>query len=885
MRMQVRDERAKTAKKTTVPAETPTANGSAGDPASPAPLPVAPAASSWFVIECDLDTLKRIEELATLSSPFAGSSGPGVGILLGSYTEERLCISGFEPIGAEPAQRGVPHTGQTAEAAFAERIRFYASRSDGRSAGVVGWYRTQPEGSPEFRTDDQKVHARYFPEPWHVALIVSPNENDSADAAFFFAGSTKAAGPAFGEKPFVLDLETLRQMETEVVPGTQDNTQWGQETGGLLLGSHTANRLQARGLDPIECSHAFGPSFELTGAEFDKVEESIRQLDREGRTTGNQVVGWYQSHVRGGLEMAQTAIDLHQRFFLEPWQFAVVLRPYANGTADAAFFFRQGRTMASRKATPSSRLAKKTVKTREPKYWKSTDIPTPVDPPVPVVLPTVAAAMAPVVQVPTPELRPEPKPEPPKAEVPKPELKTAPKPDLRLETVASTAVQPANKAAEEVKPARPVLETQVPSEWLRQIEREYEQVVEHRPKSGAWKVWAVLAALVLASLGTLGFLRMRYLPQPAPMAKAAVLPVEAIARDGHVELRWDPKSIGDANKGVLDIGEAGHSIEMPLTRDALLIGSYAYPSLSDVTAFHLRITHPDGHISEGSAKYVGTAPPVERAAEVPAEPDGGAPPGGTKEPAAEAVKAEKTDPAAAQKKKDEDAKKEQEAARKSIEEAERKVREEVAAKKAAGDKAIADKAIADKAAADKAAADQAAADKAAADRATAERAAAERASAERAAAERAAAARAAAAQVQASQQLAASKPVPPPAQPAAPAPKQNPAIGGRWTLQPGSLSRSPATPSAVDISVAENGGTVSGTLEARYKAGSKSEKMNIRFSGKMTNGVARFPWVDKDGKRGEIEFVKVPNAPNMVEVVWYGSDAKQVFNEIVRKAQ
>lgn len=122
---------------------------------------------------------------------------------------------------------------------------------------------------------------------------------------------------------------------------------------------------------------------------------------------------------------------------------------------------------------------------------------------------------------------------------------------------------------------------------------------------------------------------------------------------------------------------------------------------------------------------------------------------------------------------------------------------------------------------------------------------------------------------------------------AAPAPaKAQMQIAGHWSLQPGSISRSPAVPEAVSIDIVsvDNNGACQGNLEARYKSGGKKEKLTLSFSGRIVNGVARFPWRSQDGRSGEIEFIRVPNSPNSVEVVWYGAGAKQVFDEVVKKS-
>jgi len=85
--------------------------------------------------------------------------------------------------------------------------------------------------------------------------------------------------------------------------------------------------------------------------------------------------------------------------------------------------------------------------------------------------------------------------------------------------------------------------------------------------------------------------------------------------------------------------------------------------------------------------------------------------------------------------------------------------------------------------------------------------------------------------------------------------------------------------------VVDSNGWYQGTLDAQYRSGSKKERTIFTFGGRIAaNGVARFPWTSSDGRRGQIEFVRVPGAQGALEVVWYGADVKRVFDEIVRKS-
>jgi hypothetical protein len=57
--------------------------------------------------------------------------------------------------------------------------------------------------------------------------------------------------------------------------------------------------------------------------------------------TDRQPVGWYHSHTRSEIFLSETDQDIHQRFFPEPWQVALVLKPHTFEPTRGGFFFRE----------------------------------------------------------------------------------------------------------------------------------------------------------------------------------------------------------------------------------------------------------------------------------------------------------------------------------------------------------------------------------------------------------------------------------------------------------------------------------------------------------------------------------------------------------------
>jgi hypothetical protein len=54
-----------------------------------------------------------------------------------------------------------------------------------------------------------------------------------------------------------------------------------------------------------------------------------------------KVAGWYHSHTRSEIFLSEADLDLHQRFFPELWQVALVMKPHSFQTMRMGFFFRE----------------------------------------------------------------------------------------------------------------------------------------------------------------------------------------------------------------------------------------------------------------------------------------------------------------------------------------------------------------------------------------------------------------------------------------------------------------------------------------------------------------------------------------------------------------
>jgi len=141
--------------------------------------------------------------------------------------------------------------------------------------------------------------------------------------------------------PIAFAPEKLDEIRVAVVDGFYALPRGGVEVGGVLFGSYTNQGLRIQDYRTIPCEHLTGPSFTLSAQD----EAGFA----DGLSSGpGKPVGWFHSHTRTELCLSPQDAKLHNRYFPEPWQVALVLRPQNLQPLRAGYFFREpGASMKS----------------------------------------------------------------------------------------------------------------------------------------------------------------------------------------------------------------------------------------------------------------------------------------------------------------------------------------------------------------------------------------------------------------------------------------------------------------------------------------------------------------------------------------------------------
>jgi proteasome lid subunit RPN8/RPN11 len=133
----------------------------------------------------------------------------------------------------------------------------------------------------------------------------------------------------------------MAEIRAAVVDGYHRLHHGGVGIGGVLFGARNGDTVRLLSWRPIPCRHARGPSFLLAPEDEAELARLLSTCGRDPALAGLAPVGWFHSHTRGQICLSESDVALYDRFFPEPWQIALVLRPERFGTTRVGVFFRE----------------------------------------------------------------------------------------------------------------------------------------------------------------------------------------------------------------------------------------------------------------------------------------------------------------------------------------------------------------------------------------------------------------------------------------------------------------------------------------------------------------------------------------------------------------
>src|SRR5450759_5562270 len=172
---------------------------------------------TWSVPECPftiessarvLDDIRLAVTDAFFSLPRGGAEIGG--ILLGKFEPGRLVVGDYAALDCEHAYGPSFALSPPDEARLKEMLSAHANHTGGLRP--VGWYHSHTRSEIFLSEADLRIHHRFFPESWQVALVIKPHIFQPARIGFFFRQADGSVHANASYREDALDALPIRQM-------------------------------------------------------------------------------------------------------------------------------------------------------------------------------------------------------------------------------------------------------------------------------------------------------------------------------------------------------------------------------------------------------------------------------------------------------------------------------------------------------------------------------------------------------------------------------------------------------------------------------------------------------------------------------------------------
>lgn len=140
------------------------------------------------------------------------------------------------------------------------------------------------------------------------------------------------AGYAFWSHPEGLfrveySLAVFHDIDFSVGEAFRSIPHGGMETGGLLFGTNGESTARIEAFRPIECEHAFGPSFILSDRDLRVLGDQLAGFKNDPDLSGLAALGWFVAHTRSDLAVNERELQWFNGLFPEAGRFMVLVKP------------------------------------------------------------------------------------------------------------------------------------------------------------------------------------------------------------------------------------------------------------------------------------------------------------------------------------------------------------------------------------------------------------------------------------------------------------------------------------------------------------------------------------------------------------------------------
>lgn len=349
-------------------------------------------------------------------------------------------------------------------------------------------------------------------------------------------------------KPVVirLDLDVVDRMQRDVMRGFGALKRRGAEVGGILLGTvERGDRVTVtiQDYEPVNCEYRFGPSYHLSDGDKEQLEAALQQW-RTAPDRRLYAVGYYRSHTREGMSLGEEDHSLCARYFADPANVVLLVKPYATRVSMAGFFFYENGRLKGDETYREFPFRRRELG---------------------------GGAAHPVVELPR---------------------SAESKPEARAPAVDPPKVQRISRVVPEDE-SQDLGSLPVPSFLNVPLPDVPDQSARRR---WLWVPISVASLLLGGLLGFQGALSWKSAEQREATTQNPYSLELAVSRTGeNLRLRWNPQSpaIRDARDGTLVVSEGTYRKTVPLTMNELQIGSAIYRRVTGQIQFRLEVNLGD----------------------------------------------------------------------------------------------------------------------------------------------------------------------------------------------------------------------------------------------------------------------------------------------------
>jgi hypothetical protein len=397
--------------------------------------------------------------------------------------------------------------------------------------------------------------------------------------------------------PFSIEycLRVMEELRAYAEAGFNKIPHGGLEVGAVLLGSVENRTIRITEWRMIHCEHSRGPGFTLSDNDLAGLDRLMRDIRKEPALEALLPVGWFHTHTRSGLFLSTEDISVHERFFPEPWQVALVITVAVDQPVCAGFFVRSaGGTLDGGQSPHEFVVARNralAVRTRET-----------------AILPPKVSAEAPAKSA-GPTLPPIPEPAVPDVE--------GPHQAARVE--APAAIEPPITAPQEPQEIEPPRLELLRTSWPfpeEPIPADIPAEPQAAPRS-RWRAFAPLAAI--AAIVIVAIFVFRFLAGES--GPPLTLQIEEVQDQLIIQWNRSAAVVQAAENAELAIVDGSEQQVVKLSAAEVRNGAITYARTSGDVNVRLTLMQEGRPLAEESVRYVGQ-PAEGRETPAPSEPDG-----------------------------------------------------------------------------------------------------------------------------------------------------------------------------------------------------------------------------------------------------------------------